>query len=315
MCVCVVGFRFYRYCIPLAKPLRLHGEDVTTRAGILVHSEVTNGWGDASPLPGFSVETFDDVLKALPGSELEFPPSLRFAIDSANNQPIIETDRVVPVNALLMGDWDSVLSQAEAAAQADYRSVKLKVGRQSELISDIELVKTVDRILRPDQTLRLDANRAWRLEQAVEFANAVRDLNIEYIEEPTEFSNDLESFFAATEMPYALDETLLEQRDLLRYENAAALIVKPTLLGGVKMIRSLLNWGLPLTFSSCFESGVGILNVARWAADYAPHTPAGLDTYHWLQNDLLADSLDMSGGQLSLTATKVDLNRIEEVVL
>ena len=315
MRVRVVGFRFYRYRISLAKPLRLGGQDVVTRSGVLVHSEASGGWGDASPLPGFSMETLEDVFKALTGSELDFPPSLRFALDSAANPPSRKAEQTLPVNALLMGDWDSVLGQAQAVAKAGYRSVKLKVGRQSELISEIELVKKVAQILRPDQRLRLDANRAWQLERAVEFADAVRDLNIEYIEEPTASSDDLESFYAATAMPYALDETLLEKGDLLRYQNAAALIVKPTLLGGVEKIRSLADCGVPLIFSSCFESGVGILNVARWAAEYAPNTPAGLDTYRWLQNDLLVNSLEMSRGQLSVTAANVNHNRIEEVVL
>ena len=49
---------------------------------------------------------------------------------------------------------------------------------------DVDLTRLVRAAIGDDVGLRLDANRSWSLEQAVEFGRAVGDTNIEYLEEP-----------------------------------------------------------------------------------------------------------------------------------
>jgi o-succinylbenzoate synthase len=54
----------FRYDIPLVRYVRLRGEEVAVRSGLIVRAEGpdgTAGYGDIAPLPGFSDETLEDV--------------------------------------------------------------------------------------------------------------------------------------------------------------------------------------------------------------------------------------------------------------
>ena len=102
--------RIFRYRLPLAAPLRLAGQVIHERAGILVRIDSdsgVSGWGDAAPLPGFSRETVEKTEAELTawaarlrgtafdprGDDLEsrlgvgpadaVSPSVRFALETA----------------------------------------------------------------------------------------------------------------------------------------------------------------------------------------------------------------------------------------
>ena len=317
MRVCVgVAHQLFRYRIPLARPLSLGATTISVREGVLIrHADPNQGWGDASPLPGFSRETLDQVIESLEsGAQSETPcPSVAFAL-SCIEHPIESPDEFeLPINALVIGNIDEVIQQGQQVAEQGYQSVKLKVGRSTEIQDDISKVQELRRVLRSDQGLRLDANRAWTLQQAIEFAQGIADFDIEYIEEPIGCPSELERFAEVTQIPYALDETLVESDDLDAYPSAVAFVVKPTLVGGLERVKSLASTGRPLVFSSCFESGIGIRNIARWANHFSPDIPAGLDTYQWLQTDLLPRCFEVESGCLRIHSEDVDLSVLEAI--
>lgn len=314
-----IDVRVYRYRLPLRSPLHLPTGELSSRAGILITKDPTAGtWGDAAPLPGFSHESLDDVLAALRGESDRALPSLQFArrcLQPVDHLPVSR----LGINALLMGDVDTMVRRAGELGQSGFRSIKLKVGWQSNLQDEVELVRLVRKRLRNDQLIRLDANRAWSLEQAVNFARQVAELGIEYIEEPTASPRDLEACYGQGGVPYALDETLREvqdESDLRSFPNAAAYIIKPTLLGERFDLSQWSRQQVPLVFSSCFESGIGVFNIARLAAAYAPRVATGLDTYRWLADDLLKAPLPMQDGFLQVgESPPVDLAKLEEIQL
>ncbi len=301
--------KLYRYRLPLREPINLKGKNHRVREGLLLETE--HGWADAAPLPGFSRETVGDVIAAVRTDPPFSLPSLRFAWESAQQE--FSTVNV-SVNALLFGDREAVLRAAGDLAVSECRAVKLKVGRATDVQDDAALVREVRNCLRADQTLRLDANRAWNLDRAIVFGRAVSDLDIEYIEEPTANPAWLEEFWQQTTCPYALDETLVETTDLQPFPHSAAFVVKPTLLGGFAEIERLTRFGKPLVFSACFESGVGVAHVARLAMRCSRDVPAGLDTYSRLADDVLRDRLDMSHWNLSIEGpVSVAQDKLEEV--
>ena len=106
--------------------------------------------------------------------------------------------------------------------------------------------------------------------------------------------------FVATGLPYALDETLATLETLEMFPNVAALVAKPTILGGVGRIRQLASHNKPIVFSACFESGIGIARIAQLAAEYAPKRVAGLDTYSYLSEDVLIDRLRVDNWLLAV---------------
>jgi O-succinylbenzoate synthase len=207
-----------------------------------------------------------------------------------------------------MGSKEDVLEKAGRLRDEGYRAVKLKVGRQ-DVAQDIELVQELRGVLRGHASLRLDANRAWDLETALTFARGVANQGIEYIEEPITVPLDLPEFVQRSGLPVALDESLAqvpETRGCLKDKDwAKAVILKPTLLGGVARCEQLayeaLEFGIKPVVSSCFESGLGLCALAHLAsAITAEDIPAGLDTYDWLAEDVLQTRFHVQDGALDI---------------
>lgn len=302
--------RAFRYRLPLKSSLKLGSEQVDHREGILLHTE--GNWSDVAPLPGFSKESIEDVVRYLKQPSGPCPPALKFGLDVLK-RPLEPCS--VPLNALLHGSTSEVLDRCRVVADSAFEVVKLKVGR-GDVGGEIELVREVRNILRGNQKLRLDANRAWNFESACEFATGVADGSIEYIEEPLQNALQLEELRGVTGVRYALDETLADRMSLDLFPNAAALVYKPTLLGGRERIHEIAGMGKPIVFSACFESGVGIARIAQLATEFSPHVPAGLDTHSWLNTDIVSAGLDFFDGRLEISSRfEVDLELLEEVEL
>lgn len=300
----------YRFSIPLTRPLKLKGKTYTTREGVVL--ERNGKWVEASPLPGFSSESIEDVLAALRGERAN-PKSLEFAL-SALNEPAIK-QLEVPWNFLLLGDRERVMSGVDRCLQSRCPAAKLKVGR-NDLPSEIELVKAVRERLPSDVQLRLDANQAWTLDEATMFVESIQGIDLEYIEEPLQDPRQLEQLFSQTGVRYALDETLSQHDDMGSWPNAAALICKPTILGGRPAVERLAATGKPITFTAAFESGVGITRIVQLAAEFSPDCAAGLDTLDWLEDDLLLQSPRKQHGIFTVVGEPmVDQKNLEPIKL
>ena len=324
-----------RYTLPLTAPLTLKGTEHTEREGVLVRldDDAHTGWGDVAPLPGFSPETLTEALADVrratdvfagrtPGPDWADPnaeihraldalglaPSARFGLDlavfdlaaQASGRTLAQAmhpdpEVTVPVNALLTGEGD-VPAEAERLASEGYRTLKLKVGRAG-LDDEIALVRTLRKRL-PAVALRLDANQAWTMDEAVRFAEGVAGIGLDYVEEPLREPADLPVLWFDTQLPVALDESLAgtEPAALQGKGWATAAVLKPTLLGGV--VRTLQfaaqakALGIRPVLSGAFESGVAMRGHAALAAATGA-APAGLDPYRRLAADVLAPRLPL----------------------
>ncbi|HUB75572.1 MAG TPA: mandelate racemase/muconate lactonizing enzyme family protein, partial [Solirubrobacteraceae bacterium] len=180
----------------------------------LTDDEGVTGRGEAAPLPSYDGVSEADVAAALEryrdvaaapadrrrGTLLDrcraaadLPQALA-AIDLAvwdlagkrAGRPVCELlsdhpARSVAVNASIAGaDASSAAAAAAGAVAAGYGCVKLKVG----VGADRERVAAVRRAIGPATLLRLDANGAWSVEEAVELLGALGQLGLELVEEP-----------------------------------------------------------------------------------------------------------------------------------
>ncbi len=215
----------------------------------------------------------------------------------------------IELNALLGGSLESVLETATDKLKQGYTCFKLKVGQQ-KIQTDIQKVIELRVLSGKKAKIRLDANRQWTFQEATHFGEAIRDQNIEYIEEPTHHYQEFNRFFEQTGIPVALDESLIELKnkhlkfpeDLLQ-SGISALILKPTLWGNLQEVIDLKKLNCPIVVSSCFESGLGISHLAQIAAYISPSVPVGLDTYHWLAEDILMTPLHFQNAKLNLAQT------------
>lgn len=293
-------FEFYRYGLPMRGGGR--------REGILLHlraSDFHTGWGDAAPLPGWSVESLEEVRRCIQDSQCKapVPSSLACAIQSArasisSSRSQDAGSRNLPLNALLDGSFQQMLEQAGDALARGCECLKIKAAH----LSVADLLELMSRIsaLAPDRCrFRIDSNRAWDFETALLMAESLRVFPLEYLEEPLRDSSRLTDFIKISPVGVALDETLREvgPAGLRAYQGAVALVLKPTLMGGFEACAQYAEAGSVLDMvpvvSACYESGVGIYALAQFALSLPHPAAAGLDTYSRLEEDVLCERLDL----------------------
>ncbi|MBA2715014.1 MAG: o-succinylbenzoate synthase [Rubrobacteraceae bacterium] len=228
----------------------------------------------------------------------------------------------VPVNGLLSGPPDEILGKARRMRNAGYRTVKLKIGSRA-VADDIRLVRALGEEFGHGISLRLDANRAWDYEEAAEFVNSAA--RFEYVEEPLADPVRMPDLVQHSGVPVALDESLvgMEPDELEEHRYARAIVLKPTLLGGIsrtlRMAERALLLGMTPVVSSAYESGVGTAALVAMAASIgARPVPAGLDTYRMLAGDVLETPLELPAPSVDVAATtdasrRVDVRRLERL--
>lgn len=251
------------------------------RLGLLLQ----NGpfWGEIAPLPGFSKETLEEarkeILEVIEQKKEPVLPSVRFGWQCAH-EPLQEVH--VPLCAL--------------GAKEGFGFAKLKLG-QLGVNDAVDLVKKYKDRYR----LRLDFNRKWDLNKALEFVSFFQKSDFEYLEEPVNNFNDLLQFSTLTQFPIALDESL-KTSDWQKVPTLKAIVVKPTILGGIPDAPA----GVALVLSSAYESGIGLLHIAKRGNKW----PIGLDTIDAFEEDLLNEPICCKKGFFSWKPNKnVPLNK------
>ncbi|MFN1127353.1 o-succinylbenzoate synthase [Lelliottia nimipressuralis] len=295
----------YRWQIPMDAGVVLRERRLKTRDGLFVHLQQgeKQGWGEISPLPGFSLESLEDAQAALlswvnawrEGASPALPevPSAAFGISCA----LAELDGTLPDAAdyraapLCSGDPDELF--AALSAMPGEKVAKVKVGLY-EAVRDGMVVNLLLEAI-PDLRLRLDANRAWTPLKAQQFAKyvnpAYRD-RIAFMEEPCKTRDDSRAFAQETGIAIAWDESLREADfQFLAEPGVSAVVIKPTLTGSLDTVRKQVAaahaLGLTAVISSSIESSLGLTQLARIAAWLTPQTIPGLDTLILMQAQLV----------------------------
>lgn len=332
--VTITDLDVFTYRVPLVIPVTLGGQGRDWRIGMLVRltsATGATGWGEVAPLPGYSQETLGEAKKevlhlqgVLTGksyasarswlhvlSDEYASASVLCGLDLAWWNLVADKQKISPaiafagelrgsvsINGLLMGPRRNVLSRAAALRDRGYTCLKLKVGQQG-IDEEIALVHALRAVVGPEISLRLDANRAWSIEQAITFMNGIRDLGVEYVEEPLGDPEGLEALASRCRVPITLDETVPEItfEDLGTYTWAHAMVLKPMLLGGIttarRFARRALESGVKPVVSASFETGIGLLGLVMLSAACPADIPAGLDTYRCLTQDVIRPRLEI----------------------
>lgn len=341
----VTGFDAYRFKLPLTAPLVLRPATLTSREGLLLKltgEDGAPGWGETSPLPGFSPESLDAAARELRSLEkfivgrdvtggwlgadgelsrlldvVSLTPSVRFGVELAvwnlyaastkTSLPGVISPghrSTVPVNGLLVGSIGEILKSARRMREDGYVAVKLKVGGRA-VAEDAGRVRAVREAIGGDVSLRLDANRAWKLGEALEFAREIEGQRVEYLEEPLADPAGLEEFTRASGVTVALDESLvgMEPRSLEDHRYAGTVVLKPSLLGGIsrtlRLAERAAGLGMRPVISSAYETGVGTAALVSLAAGIGTEEiPAGLDTYRQLAEDVVEPRLPLPAPRL-----------------
>lgn len=205
----------------------------------------------------------------------------------------------MPINGLVWMDTLAAMRlQAEEKVSAGFTTIKFKIGSlnwqaEKSLLADFRRAHPVDEI-----TLRVDANGAYTIDQALRVMDDLHKVGVHSIEQPIRSGqhNQMHHLIKEGAIPIALDEELItpmpadELFDMIRYLNAPYLVLKPTLIGGLARTEALISTtekaGNAWWLTSSLETPIGLTVLAQFAARYPNALPHGLST-----GKIYADSL------------------------
>lgn len=214
-------------------------------------------------------------------------------------------------------DADTAIAALAGARRAGFTHAKLKVGARP-LRDDLERIGRIAQAIadsvaesggapRRGMILRLDANGAWEVPEALDMLAALPAEAIEWIEQPVA-DTALDALLARYDgngPAIAADESCADPvrvAALLESARLGAIVVKPAALGGPGAVAALFERaraaGVTVVISNLIESAVGRAAAAHLAAAWPELSgPHGLATGAWLARDVAsADRID--GGRL-----------------
>lgn len=289
------------------------------------------GWGEAGPLEPYDGVPLEAVREALAAYEpllrdgddasaaelldacraaADLPQALA-AVDLAlwdragnrEGAPVctLLSDDPAPtvrVNATIAAeDRAGAAKAAAAAAAAGYTCVKIKVG----IGDDAGRVAAVRAAMGPEVELRLDANGAWDVEQAVAAIDALASAGLELVEEPVHGIEAMRAVRDRVAVRVAMDETAAQPGSLTS-SVADAVCLKISRCGGISgllaqaaLVRSS---GADVYVASTFDGPVGIAAGLHCAAALRTTAACGLGTLGLFADELAV--LPIHGGEIAV---------------
>jgi len=293
------------------------------------------GLGEVGVLRGLS---FDDVpeleeqiawtcanidlgLEFLYAKNVRFP-SIQFALEQAFSHlengfehfptAFTEKKESQSINGLIwMGSKDFMMDQVSQRLKEGFKTLKMKVGAIS-WDAERDILSHIRRRFSPEQLeLRVDANGAFNLNQAIEVGAFLKELEVHSIEQPLSALDREGLRKAANQMaiPVALDESLIgvltkeDKEALLEEIQPQFIILKPSFIGGWRgsdeWIELAESRGIGWWATSALESNVGLNAIAQWAFTKHNPIPQGLGTGSLYINNIPGPT-QVTGGRLHM---------------
>lgn len=303
-----------------------------------------SGWGEAAPLAGLSIDhkpEFEERLAALCRTfnarnhsvlaavetwfrheDLVNWPALKFGFETAlldlqqgGRKKLFDTaftrgESGIPINGLIwMGDEAFMQEQIAQKLEQGFDCLKLKIGGL-DFQTECRVLASIRKVAGPDKlTIRLDANGAFKPEEALTRLETLSRYKIHSLEQPIKANQPFEMRKICQEspIPIALDEELIgvslpaKRRGLLQYIQPQYIILKPTLLGGLsdcrKWIKLAEERNVGWWITSALESNIGLNAIAQFTSTFPNLIPQGLGTGQLYHNNL-ASPLTIKTGHL-----------------
>lgn len=277
--------------------MRVRFRGITTRELALIDGP--RGWGEFGAFLEYAPPEASAWLAAgIEAAYTELPPLRRRRI------PVNATIPAVPAAAV-----PQILERFPGA-----RTAKVKVAEPGQTLADD--VARVEAVRSRIPTVRVDANGAWTVEQALEALRALTGGgDLEYAEQPCATIEELaELRTRLPDVPIAADESIRRATDPLQVAQAGAAdvaVLKVAPLGGVSpLLRIADQIRMPVVISSALDSAVGISAGLRAAAALpALQYACGLGTAGFFTEDV-ADLPAPVDGYLDLAEIRPNPDRL-----
>ncbi|MBT8258497.1 MAG: o-succinylbenzoate synthase [Bacteroidia bacterium] len=269
---------------------------------IFIEDKGKTGIGECGLLKGLSMDdvagyeqklswacnNINDGLNSLYSRLYDFP-SIQFGLEIAFRS--LESDSPfnlfpsdftrgkmpIPINGLIwMGSREFMAMQIKEKIEAGFDCIKMKIGA-IDFDTEYQLLKSLRQDFSAEMIeIRVDANGAFSVNEALEKLKRLSELELHSIEQPIR-QNQIEAMASLCEespLPIALDEELIgishikDKDKLLQTIKPDYIILKPSLIGG---FRSTLEWistaenqGVGWWITSALESNVGLNAISQW---------------------------------------------------
>ena len=302
---------------------------------IILEKDGKKGIGECGILRGLSADDREDYEEKLNwvcqnihlGEEvlwqelLEFP-SIQFGIEMAflslkSENPYLlfpsdftNNSKSIVINGLVwMGEEAFMKEQIEEKLAQGFTCIKLKIGainfhKELELLRFIRAHFTAEQI-----EIRVDANGAFSLNEALDKLNQLSGFELHSVEQPIQKNNTdrMAELCKTTPFPIALDEeligvfTLEDKEALLQKIKPQYIILKPSFVGGFRGTHEWITlaekYNIGWWITSALESNIGLNAIAQWTFLQNANMPQGLGTGALYTNNIDCP-LEVSNGQL-----------------
>jgi o-succinylbenzoate synthase len=275
------------------------------------------GVGECSIIPGLSPDFNDfseyeckiqEVCKSINyyienQNELENYPSIFFGLETALldlnsdlkgvffDTYFTRKVRGIPINGLIwMGTKDNMLQQIEEKLLQGFTCLKMKVGA-IDFNQELDILKGIrKRFSSSEIELRVDANGAFAVKDALVKLDKLSKFQLHSIEQPIKQGQiqEMADLCSKTPLPIALDEELIgvygmeNKKRLLSQIKPQFIILKPSLHGGLKGSSEWINIAekknIPWWMTSALESNIGLNIIAQFSSIFNNLLPQGLGT-------------------------------------
>ncbi|QDS94095.1 L-Ala-D/L-Glu epimerase [Roseimaritima multifibrata] len=171
----------------------------------------------------------------------------------------------IPESSYTIGIDSIETMRAKLAEQPDWSIYKIKLGTSH----DVDIVKQLREVT--NSRFRVDANCGWSVEETIENSKALRELGVEFIEQPlpaTATDADLRQIYEESVLPIVADESCQVEADVAACHNRFhGVNVKLCKCGGitpaVRMLQQAKQLEMKTMVGCMIESSIGISGAAQ----------------------------------------------------
>jgi o-succinylbenzoate synthase len=231
-------------------------------------------------------------------------PFLLFPSEFTNGKKAID------INGLIwMGDANFMKNQIRDKLEEGFNCIKLKIGA-IDFETELSLLQSIrNEFSAGDIEIRVDANGAFKPNEALKKLHQLSQFDLHSIEQPIAVNQcgEMAKLCQQTPIPIALDEELIgvyeasQKENLLQEIKPQYIILKPSFIGGFQGTQSWIKLAekhqIGYWITSALESNVGLNAIAQFAYHLNLKMPQGLGTGSLFTNNF--DSpLQVKNGKL-----------------
>ncbi|PHR69260.1 MAG: o-succinylbenzoate synthase [Lutibacter sp.] len=261
-------------------------------------------------------------------SELIEFPSIQFGLEqallslkSSNKFELFPSDFTkgnasIPINGLIwMGSEQFMHQQIKEKLESGFTTIKMKIGA-IDFNTELKLLKSIRKEFTANEIeLRVDANGAFKPNEALEKLKRLSDYQLHSIEQPIKQGQwqEMARLCEETPLPIALDEELIgifdvtKKEELLLTVKPQFIILKPSLVGGFEgsneWIKLCKSHNVAYWITSALESNIGLNAIAQYTYNLGVDLPQGLGTGSLFTNNF-ESPLEVIKGTLHYNISK-----------